>query len=103
MRQTVRVLAREGLRVRPANHAGDIVKFQLITSEGLFDERTQTTTPGPVEVPLTRYFARLLAAGSLVRAEAAEGHGHAPAAPDEAPDLDGAGDATRVKPRRTEG
>lgn len=117
MRQSVRVLAREGLRVRLANNAGDIVKFKFITSKGLLDERTGEVAEGPVVVPLTRYFARLLAADNLlqVQGEAQDAPGtaeapndHAPEAPApeedaQAPEGDTTGSQPRMKRRRTEG
>lgn len=68
MRKTLRVLAAEGLRVRMADASGQIVRHLLITHQGLYDERTRSTTPGPVEVAATRYITRLVEAKNLIEA-----------------------------------
>jgi hypothetical protein len=73
MREILRVLAADGLRVRMADERGQTctpaVRHLLITPQGLYDERTRSTTPGPVEVPATPYITRLVAAGNLLEAK----------------------------------
>jgi hypothetical protein len=70
MRQqrTLRVLAREGLRVDVFDRAGWLIKHRKITSEGLqhTDSPNAPLVAGPVEVPDTGYYRQQIRDGALV-------------------------------------
>lgn len=92
MRTTLRVLAAKGLRVRMADATGQTctpsVRHLLITSEGLYDERSRSTTPGPVEVVASRYITRLVAAGNLLEVKSAAAPPAQPPTPVASPTVD---------------